>query len=445
MRRLSTFPQVLRFDPSAFGLEVRVTAGGVVDPLFEPAVVEDPHSYLAQLRAADPVHEVPGTRTFLVTRMDLIHEVVAAPTVFSSASARFLHRSAYDGAPGLQGAVPGLDIDSSGAGAILATADPPDHTRQRRVVARRLSTMAMQEMEPEFRSLVDGTLDDALGSGRIEWMSQVAEPLPMIMVARILGVPDHAAPRLKRQGYASVEAISGFVTEERLAELGEPMMDVGPVADAYLAARGAHHYDASTLIGVCGQAVEDRDLTDDEAFAILFLLIAAGGESTTSLTGTGVRILAERPELQGRLRRDPDLIPAFVEEACRIDPPFRGHYRRVLTDTTLGGVRLPAGSTVVLAWTAANHDGDLFPNPDDIDLERPNPRQHVGFGWGIHLCLGAPLARVEAKVAFERLLARTTSFSIDPSSPPLRHHLSLMVRRLVALPLVVETHPNPPD
>jgi cytochrome P450 family 144 len=414
-----------------------VTADGVVDPLFDPAVVEDPHSYWSQLRAADPVHEVPGTGTFLVTRMDLIHEVVAAPAVFSSRCAQFLHRSACDGGPGLQGAIPGLDIDASGAGAVLAAADPPEHTRQRRVVARRLSTTAMQEMEPEFRTLVDTALDDALRGGRIEWMSQVAEPLPMIMVARILGVSDDEAPRLKRQGYASVEAISGFVTDERLAELGEPMMDVGPVADAFLAARGAHHYDASTLIGVCGQAVEAGELTDDEALGILFLLIAAGGESTTSLTGTGVRILAEHSELQDRLRREPALIPAFVEEACRIDPPFRGHYRRVLTETTLGGVPLPAGSTVVLAWTAANHDGEAFPNPDEIELARPNPRQHVGFGWGIHLCLGAPLARIEAKVAFEQLLARTKSFSVDPSSP-LRHHLSLMVRRLVALPLILE-------
>jgi cytochrome P450 family 144 len=193
------------------------------------------------------------------------------------------------------------------------------------------------------------------------------------------------------------------------------------------------------MIGVCGQAVEDGELTDEEALAILFLLIAAGGESTTSLTGTGVRILAERPDLQSRLRDEPELIPAFVEEACRIDPPFRGHYRHVLADTVLGGVHVPAGSTVVLAWTAANRDPVAFPNPDDIDLERPNPRRHVGFGWGIHLCVGAPLARVEAKVAFEQLLARTTSFSIEPSSPPLRHHLSLMIRRLVELPLVVET------
>ena len=409
----------------------------MTDPLFEPEVVEDPHGYYAQLRASDPVHELPGTGTFLVTRMDLIHEVVANPTVFSSVSAEFLHHRANGGDPGLQSPSPGRDADTP-AGAVLATADPPDHTRQRKVVARRLSTTVMQEMEPEFRELVDQTLDAILPSGRIEWMSQLAEPLPMIMVARILGLPDDAAPRLKEQGYASVEAISGFVSEERLAQLGRPMMDVGPVVDAYLQVRGAQHYDPGTLIGVCGQAVESGELTDEEALAILFLLVAAGGESTTSLTGTGVRILAERPDLQDRLRREPELIPAFVEEACRIDPPFRGHYRRVVRDTQLGGVNVPAGSTLVLAWTAANRDHDAFPNPDDIDLERPNPRQHVGFGWGIHLCVGAPLARVEAKVAFEQLLARTTSFSIDPSSAPLHHHLSLMIRRLVELPLLVQ-------
>jgi cytochrome P450 family 144 len=410
----------------------------IIDPLFQPEVVEDPHGYYAQLRASDPVHELAGTGTFLVTRMDLIHEVVAKPTVYSSVSGQFLHHQVNGGAPGLRSPSPDLDGDA-GTNAVLATADPPDHTRQRKVVARRLSTTAMQEMEPEFRDLVDETLDAALPTGRIEWMSQLAEPLPMIMVARILGLPDDAAPRIKEQGYASVEAISGFVSEERLNELGRPMMDVGPVVDAYIEARGSGKHDMGTLIGVCAQAVDHGELTDEEACAILFLLVAAGGESTTSLTGTGIRILAERPDLQDRLRRDPALVPAFVEEACRIDPPFRGHYRHVVADTELGGVKLPAGSTLVLAWTAANRDADAFPHPEEIDLERPNPRQHVGFGWGIHLCVGAPLARVEAKVAFEQILARTTSFAIDPSSPPLRHHQSLMIRRLTTLPLILET------
>jgi len=408
-----------------------------VDPLFDPEVVEDPHGYFAQLRATDPVHELSGTGVFLVTRMDLIHEVVAQPSVFSSVSARFLHRRANDGAPGLQGVFPGAEEEVA-TGAVLAAADPPEHTRQRKVVARRLSTTVMQAMEPEFRELVDGVLDAALLDGRIEWMTQLAEPLPMIMVARLLGVPDAEAPRLKEQGYASVEAIGGFVSEERLAELGRPMMDVGPVVDAYLDARATGQHDPSTLIGVCAQAVDDGELSDEEALAMFFLLVSAGGESTTSLTGTGVRILAEHPDLQERLRREPERIPAFVEEACRIDPPFRGHYRRVIEDAELGGVELPAGSTLVLVWPAANRDPEAFPAADDIDLERPNPRQHVGFGWGIHLCLGAPLARIEAKVAFEQLLARTASFAVDPASPPLRHHRSLMIRRLVALPLVLE-------
>lgn len=405
------------------------------DPLFDLQVVEDPHAYYAQLREKDPVHELPGTGTFLVTRMDLIHEVVAKPAIYSSVNTQFLHHRANAGAPGLREVRP--DIDTS-QGSVLATADPPDHTRQRKVVTRRLSTAVMQEMEPEFRDLVDGVLDRVLAAGHVEWMSELAEPLPMIMVARILGLDDAFAPALKEQGYASVEAISGFVTDERLAELGEPMMSIGPVVDAYLAARESKQYDLETLVGVCAQAADAGELTDLEAFATLFLLISAGGESTTSLTGTGARILAERPDLQDRLRREPHLIPAFVEEACRIDPPFRGHYRHVLSDTELGGTHIPAGSTLVLAWPAANRDRDAFHNPEEIDLDRPNPRQHVGFGWGIHLCVGAPLARVEAKVAFEQLLRRTTSFSIDPTAPPLHYHPSLMIRRLIELPLVLE-------
>jgi cytochrome P450 len=161
----------------------------------------------------------------------------------------------------------------------LATADPPAHTRQRKVVARRLSTTAMQAMEPEFRDLVDLSLDRASPTGHIEWMSQLAEPLPMVMVAGVLGLPDEAAPELKEQGYASVEGISGFVTDERFSELGQPMMAVGPVVDAYLPARNSEPRDLATLIGVCAQAVEDGELDDTEAFAILFLLVAAGGES----------------------------------------------------------------------------------------------------------------------------------------------------------------------
>jgi cytochrome P450 family 144 len=188
-------------------------------------------------------------------------------------------------------------------------------------------------------------------------------------------------------------------------------------------------------IGVCADAVDAGELNDLEALIILLLLVSAGSESTTSLIGTGVSILAIDQALQERLRADPALVETFVEEACRIDPPFRGHYRRVTRDTELAGIRLPAEARLVLMWPAANRDASAFENPDSIDVERGTPRRHVGFGWGIHLCLGAPLARLEARVAFEQLLTRTSKFELDMPEEDLHHHKSLLVRRLVELPL----------
>jgi cytochrome P450 len=214
-----------------------------------------------------------------------------------------------------------------------------------------------------------------------------------------------------------------------------------------MAARASADPDPSTVIGVCAAAVAGGELDDLEAFGILGLLLAAGGESTTSLLGTGVRILAERPDLQERLRQTPELIPTFVEEACRVDPPFKGHYRVVRSDTELGGVHLPTGSRLVLSWPAANRDPQVYPAADDVDLDRSTPRNHVGFGWGIHLCIGAPLARLEARVVLEQLLTRTSGVALAVDPRALRHHQSLMVRRLVSLPLTLsprlheDTHP----
>jgi cytochrome P450 len=407
-----------------------------IDPLFGADVVEDPHDYYRHLRTTDPVHEVTGTGTFVVTRMDLIHQVVGDPGTFSSGTGEFLHLGDWP-APGLRPAMTGLS--SEFAGGAVATADPPDHARQRKLVVRRLSTANIAAMEPEFRALVVEALSEIPADGRFEWMSRVAEPLPMVMVARILGLPDELAPQLKAQGYAMVERISGFVPEDRIAELeNEGVAGLAPVIEAYLQAKeGATAYE-NGLIGIVKQAVDDGEIDELEAFGILSVIIAAGGESTTSLTGTAARLLAERRDLQEQLRDDSALIPTFIEEALRYDPPFRGHYRITTRDTKLGGTEIPAGASVLLAWPAANRDEDVYDDPDQIRLDRPKPRQHVGFGWGIHLCVGAPLARVEATVAIQTLLARTRSFVLDPEQLPLRYHRSLVVRRLEALPLVME-------
>jgi cytochrome P450 family 144 len=406
-----------------------------VDPLFDPEVLEHPHSYYATLRQTDPVHLIEGTNAYLVSRSDLLHEVIAKPKIYSSDNAGFLYLSESN-EPGLRSPAEYPDGLADMA-AVLATADPPDHGRQRKVLSGVLSTGTINGREDEFRHIIDSALDRCLPSGRVEWMSEIAEPLPMLMVARLLGLADGTAPGLKEQGYAQVELISGFGSDERRSALMDKAMDFGAVVDAYSAARAVDDPDESTVLGVLAKAVTNGDLSDMEVFGTLAILISAGGESTTSLLGTGVRILAERPDLQDLLRAQPDLIPTFVEEACRVDPPFRGHYRRVVADTTLGGVNLPAESRLILLWPAANRDPEVYTQPAEIDIHRSNPRRHVGFGWGIHLCIGAPLARLEAKVTFERLLARTSSFALEVPPDALHHHKSLMIRRLVELPLTI--------
>ena len=401
-----------------------------VDRLFAAPVVECPHGYFGELRDRDPVHRVDGTDAFLVTRLDLVREVVADPARFSSRTGEFLFCDAA-GRVGLRPPIgePGHDDDAFG---ILATADPPDHARHRGLLSRILSTGAITAREGEFRELVDRALDPALEAGRVEWMGAVAEPLPMLMVTRLLGVADEHAQVLKEQGYASVELISGFAADDDIPALQEKVLALGPAIEAFTAACASPQPDLSTVAGLCAAAVVAGDLDHLEAFGILATLLAAGGESTTSLLGSGVRILAEDRDLQDRLRADPSLVPAFVEEACRVESPFRGHYRRVVTDTTLGGVAVPAGARLVLVWPAANRAADL--GGDVIDVDRPNPRRHVGFGWGLHLCVGAPLARMEARVVLQQLLTRTKEFALDPGAE-VRHHRSLMVRRPESLPL----------
>ena len=177
------------------------------------------------------------------------------------------------------------------------------------------------------------------------------------------------------------------------------------------------------------------DLDVGEGLVIIHTLLSAGGESTTSLLGNAVHILAVMPELQHQMRNDSALIVPFIEEVLRLESPFRYHLRHVNRTSELCGVTVPAESTMLLLWGAANRDPAEYDRPDDVVLDRKAPRHHLGFGRGVHLCVGAPLARLEAHIILTQLLQRTTHFALDPDSLPERVN-SLMVRRFSTLPLI---------
>jgi cytochrome P450 len=394
-----------------------------LDP-FAPEALEDPYELFRTLRADAPVFQIPSSDLWLVTRYEDLAEAASKPEIFSS------HISAviYAG----QGPAPTViqaDPDAIGAVDVLATADPPDHTKQRRLMNRTFVASRIAGLEQTVASFVDAALDEALAAGHAEWMETVAVPLPVTLIAGILGMPSSDLEDLRQWADAGVDLLSGVASMERLGECWNLMVAFLDYLRRCLAAPAPGGVTAEVA-----EAVARGDLSEREGVSLLLQLVIAGSESTASLIGSATRMLAEDAELQKELREAPDRIPTFVEEALRLESPFRGHFRVTTQDTTLGGVSLPKGSRVMLMWGSANRDEAAFPASDSLDLERAHPKSHVGFGQGIHFCLGAPLARMEARIAIERLLSRTSSFRL-PDDTALRHVPSLFVRRLQSLPL----------
>jgi cytochrome P450 len=221
--------------------------------------------------------------------------------------------------------------------------------------------------------------------------------------------------------------------EHQLAAMATSMNAVGWIVEQVEAAIAGAPADG--ILGVVADAVNAGELDVDAAFSVMATLLSAGGESTTSLLGNALHHLANGPELQSRLREEPDALTAFIEEMLRLESPFRYHLRHARKATELRGVEIPAGATVLLLWGAANRDPAEYERPDEVVLDRAAPRHHVAFGRGIHLCVGAPLARLEAQVILGEVLRRTDHFELDPDDPPVRER-SLVVRRFRRLPLI---------
>ncbi len=392
--------------------------------LLDSIVIDDPYPFYRRLRAEAPVWEIPGTGIFTVSTFELLAEATGRIEDFSSNISCLLYRDDA-GLPSR------LSYGDAGVQA-LATADPPAHTLHRSTVFPELVAKRMAELEPDIVGIADACVTRALDGGTVEFMNAIGNVVPITMISRLIGFRDANVGQLLRAAFDSTAMLGSTLSYDELIEHVSRTGEIQTWIAGQLSAAAQEPGD--DLLGAVVRGVEEGVFGDSEANAILHTLLSAGGESTTSLLGNAVRILAEQPELQHHLRRSPEHIPAFVEEVLRLEPPFRYHMRSVTNDTTLGAVDIPAGSTLLLLWGAANRDAAEFERPDEVDLERSVPRRHVSFGRGIHYCVGAPLARVEARSVLSVLLERTTNIALDPDRVPVWVK-SLMVRRHERLPI----------
>jgi cytochrome P450 len=400
--------------------------------LLDPSVIDDPYAFYRRLVAEAPVWRVPETDIVVVSSFAAVTEVVSRTDDFSSNLHALVYRSRL-GTPAL------LPFDAGGL-RTLAVADPPVHTKHRSTVFPELVARRMAGLRTEIDALAEEYLPEALSRPGFEAMHDLANAIPIRVVSRLIGF--RAADPVALLA-AAFDSTAMLAATQSLDEIQATMGRSGEIM-AWVADQLQRAVDGvgDGILGVIGAAVAAGDLDFGEGLVIMHTLLSAGGESTTSLLGSAIHMLALKPELQDRLREKPQLVVPFIEEALRLESPFCYHMRHATRATEVHGVPVSAGSTVLLFWGAANRDPAEYDRPDDIVLDRPAPKHHLAFGRGIHFCVGAPLARLEAEIVLTRLLARTEHFALDPDHAPTRVN-SLVVRRFGALPLVAKACRQP--
>jgi cytochrome P450 len=367
----------------------------IVFPYEDPAFVADPYPFYRRLREGGPVRRVVtvrGLEAWLVTRYEDAREAFTDPRLTSDL------RAATD--PRLLEQLPSAERTSAMRSMIRL--DPPDHTRLRRLVSKAFTARRVAELEPRVQEIADRLLDAVLPAGRADLIEDFALPLPVTVISELLGVP--LTDRDRFQEWTNV-MLAQHPDRPDLEAMDRAWRQMWSYLEDLLAAKRTDP--ADDLLGALITA-RDREqrLDEGELVAMAFLLLVAGYVTTVNLIGNGMAALLAHPGQLKLLRDDPGLLPGAVEEFLRYDGPVNpGILRIAAEDLEIGGVRIPRGATVIIATAIADRDPAEFPDPDRLDAARP-ANAHLAFGHGIHYCLGAPLARLEGRIAIGTALRR---------------------------------------
>jgi cytochrome P450 len=352
-----------------------------------PEVQDNPYPYYAELRDKAPVAWIESMQGWAVSRYADVDFIFRNPRLFSST----LWNTAASGDLVVVPEAPGL-----------LSMDPPDHTRMRKLANKGFTPRLIRAMEPRVQTITQDLLKRLTGQVEADLVSTLSVPLPIIVIAEMLGIELERQADFKRWSDDVVRSLNRPTDEAVRAEIRQSITEFRTYLGHMINERRTEPSD--DLITAFVQAEEEHQvLSSIEILGLTVLLLAAGNETTTNLIGNAVLALLDHPEELAKVRAERVSVPALVEEVLRYDSPVQVVYRQATQDVELDGGKLPAGATVLLLLGAANRDERKFPEPDHFDVGR-NAQDHVGFGYGIHYCLGAPLARLEGRIALEALL-----------------------------------------
>ncbi len=386
-----------------------------IDFFRDNTLIQDPYPYFDHLRERCPVTVESHHNVMMVTGYDEACAIYADAENFSSCNA------VTGPFPGFPVPLQGDDVseliaahrDELPMSDQLPTMDPPMHRDHRGLLMRLMTPARLRENEEAMWKLADRQIDEFIDRGSCELVSDFAGPFTMYVIADLLGVPqeDHDEFRKRLQGNRRHGSSVGATSHDAMQH--SPLAYLYDVFTTYIEERRREPR-ADVMTGMATATFEDGSLPEViDVVRVATNLFAAGQETTVRLLSTALMVLAEQPQLQELLRNDRSKIINFVEESLRIESPVKGDFRMARRTTSVGGVDIPAGTTVMVINGAANHDPRKFPSPKKFDVERGNSRQHLSFGRGIHTCPGGPLARAEGRISIERLLDRMADIRIN--------------------------------
>jgi cytochrome P450 len=375
-----------------------------------PTYQADPYPLYADLQQDTPVFYSPQYNIWVITRYVDVSSALKQSALFSSGSSI----QANVNLPPSVAAV--IETNNLSALKFMVETDAPVHTSIRRVINKAFTPQRIAQLEPQIRAITDELIDAFVADGQADFMRQFAVPLLGRVICNLYGVPDEDFGQIKRWSDDWMEFLSASGPEERLLECAHSLVASQHYFMDQILARQQHPREDLLTVMLPVEMGGTSPLSVAEAAYNALGFLMAGHEPTTNMLGNSLAQLLAHPDQLDQLRKNPALIPNAVEEALRMDTSVLGLFRMTTCEVELGGVTIPANARVLLLYGAANHDEAQFEHPAHMDMTRTNVREHLAFGRGIHACVGAPLARLELRIALERLLQRLPNLRLSGES-----------------------------